>query len=104
VTSNFSLFFALFPFSLSFLFNFHFFPFVDFHSPITFFPLAFIYLPTSCELPSVFELTMVITRGNQTAQTDSGLAAQGNAGDHLMSTIPPKVDLSQRAEQLTSLM
>ena len=47
---------------------------------------------------------MVITRANPTAETDIGLDAQGNAGDHLMNAMPPNVDLAQRVEQLTSLV
>jgi hypothetical protein len=47
---------------------------------------------------------MVITRANPTSETEGGLDAQGNAGDHLMSSMPPNADLAQRVEQLTSLV
>jgi hypothetical protein len=47
---------------------------------------------------------MVITRANPTSETEGGLDAQGNAGDHLTSSMPPNADLAQRVEQLTSLV
>jgi hypothetical protein len=47
---------------------------------------------------------MVITRAGPTSETEGGLDAQGNAGDHLMSSMPPNADLAQRVEQMTSMV
>jgi hypothetical protein len=49
-------------------------------------------------------MTMVITWVNQTAEDDSGLDAQNNAGDDLVNAMTTEVDLAQRMKQLTSLV